>query len=361
MVATAILTGSANAKSLRNDDGPAEFPPASYTGAQYVDSKGCVYIRAGYAGQTEWIPRVTRGRDVMCGFKPTLAPSQPAPTAQSTSAKAPVSTVATTTKPPRVTTTTKPVPTPAASTPAPVAAPVPAPAPVAKPAPAAAPKPAPEPATPACPGASELSSQYINSGRKKPVRCGPQTISPYGKQGALDAPTVVPKGYKLAWEDDRLNPRRGLGTAAGDAEMAMVWSNDVPARLLTAKEIQVARAASAKTGLTVHVSTRSAPVAKAAPVAATAPQPASQPKTAQAAAHRGPRGYVQVGTYGDPANAKAAVARLQKLKLPVAVARGAVKGKPVQVVYAGPFAETAQMNSALGAVRKAGYQDAFVR
>ena len=60
-----------SAQSLRRDDGPAEYPPASYRGSQYVDSEGCIYIRAGVDGSTTWVPRVSRDRKVVCGYQPT--------------------------------------------------------------------------------------------------------------------------------------------------------------------------------------------------------------------------------------------------------------------------------------------------
>lgn len=65
--------GAVSAQSLRNSSGVAELPPAGYSGKQYVDSKGCIYIRAGLAGNITWVPRVTRDRRQVCGYKPSLA------------------------------------------------------------------------------------------------------------------------------------------------------------------------------------------------------------------------------------------------------------------------------------------------
>jgi hypothetical protein len=50
---------------------PAELPPDDYAGQQYVDSKGCIFMRAGPQGDETWIPRVTRDGVPLCGNPPS--------------------------------------------------------------------------------------------------------------------------------------------------------------------------------------------------------------------------------------------------------------------------------------------------
>ncbi|MEO0669789.1 MAG: SPOR domain-containing protein [Pseudomonadota bacterium] len=278
---------SAGSLQAQSNPLPAEFPPASFKGTQYVDSRGCVFIRAGIDGNTTWVPRVNRQRSQICGQTPSLSqtaiaaarPAQPA-------AEAPEQITIDTPEP-------TPAPAPARTAPAPapvVAAPRPAPKPVVraapKPAPrvvtapkppvaAPAPKPAPTqvarsvPAQPACRGGNAVSQRYINNGSDYPVRCGPQSNSPnagaVARANQSAAPVVgvqtqaqagvsqrtrvlprqvfdarvaerdvaqVPEGYRPVWTDDRLNPRRAEQSLGGIAASRLVWTDTVPRRLV---------------------------------------------------------------------------------------------------------------------------------
>ena len=73
LVAAVALSSAAGAqtRTLANTRTPAERPAEGYTGTQYVDSRGCVFIRAGVGATTRWVPRVNRDRTVVCGQSPT--------------------------------------------------------------------------------------------------------------------------------------------------------------------------------------------------------------------------------------------------------------------------------------------------
>jgi cell division protein FtsN len=151
--------------------------------------------------------------------------------------------------------------------------------------------------------------------------------------------TVVPKGYKLAWDDGRLNSQRGKGTARGWADQDQVWTRDIPA---------------------VAVSEAAQPVKKRVATSSSASEPAATRKSVSTKSTGG-KAYIQVGTFGVASNADGAASRLQDLGLPVARAKFSKGGKALQIVMAGPFASASDAQSVLGAVRGAGFGDAFVK
>ena len=372
----ALCGGGGPARGLEINS-PRDVPPSGYSGRQFVDSAGCVFVRAGVGTSVNWVARVDRGGAHLCGYVPTFGATAVATTAPPAAAPraavgAPTATIALTTTPPPAGLVPRPVmPTVAA---VPATAPV-AVATVASPAspgayvsPYVAQTGAVAPALPTivatvavtnaqavCPNLSPVAQRYMLSDGRHVVRCGPQTADPVGYingagvpglrvAGVAPAPVAVavPQGYRAAWDDDRLNPYRGQGSASGAAQMAQMWSDDVPAKLMSA---QPARAA-----------TRSATHTTLSSKSAAATQ-AQAPAVAVAAGAR----FVQVGTFGVPANAEATRARLRALGLPVASAQVVQGGRALQIVYAGPFDGADALRGALGIARGAGFGDAFVR
>ena len=459
--ATATWVVPVDAQTTRFRE-PAEFPPASFTGTQYVDSRGCIFVRAGVAGATTWVPRVTSDRQNLCGAQPTFANGVPASAARTAQAALPSGATLITAPPlaaAGAAAATPPAATPPAAAPrvverAPAAAtparPVQRPA-VARVEPPAPPRPAarvnarvaPQPPVmaqrPGAPmrtiasittpptlnrtqnGARPVAGSFaaVTGGCGADVRCGPQTQDPITRadgtgrrvaapvitltrqqQARLDPQTrivprhvaqaqanaasaaVVPPGYRPVWEDDRLNPYRAHGTVAGKAAMDLVWTQTVPRRLIDrrsgrdvtasnpnlvypytdlASQVRAAvPVAHRATASTATISTSGTQKAKPQRQVAAAPRVstrATPPAAPRALSGR----FVQVGAFADPANAERTIRRLQAAGLPVSVQRSSSKGKPVQVILAGPFGNPAALSQGLGAARAAGFRDAFAR
>ncbi|MDX1780346.1 MAG: SPOR domain-containing protein [Thalassovita sp.] len=397
--------GASEGASLRNTDEPAEFPPASYKGMQYVDSRGCIYVRAGIDGNVTWVPRVTLGRQHICGATPTFAkavepklpviadrpePAQepmaqaaPPPASEPVKVKvaaaAPVADLA-----PR--TAGKPMTTIASiATPPKLIKPV-QPAPQARPVKKAAP-------APSCQGVSEIGQRYMTG---KNMRCGPQDPDPVsansGRQSSnwvtvpapAGIPTTtatggiqtqayvaprhvyenqlnaslanpVPEGYRPVWDDDRLNPYRAHQTFAGKAQMDLVWTETVPRQLIDrASGRNVTRLFP---NLRYPSTDLTAPPAPKAGVVSTKSQ---APVKSAPAPLSGPA-YVQVGMFGVPDNAMNTAQRLKQAGLPVRIWTAKRNGRPYQIVVAGPFTSNASAQQALGALRGSGFKDAFLR
>ena len=243
------------AQSINSNELPAEFPPADFTGKQFVDSRGCVYIRAGVDGATTWVPRVTRDRKVICGFKPTFDPSQTAatsaapkldknvvqiqPAAPETSGTvaaapavvAPAATTSTarTTAPrttsvstPKATTTARPQTTSTAPTVIVPAQPAPkaAAAPVVTTAPSAAPAPTTQTqrrATSQPPRAAGVVSpcrEGVSSWKGSSIRCGPQAQSPVTP--GTGSPTAQPPQMRFDQNSSLRRPAAGTVVRVGE-------------------------------------------------------------------------------------------------------------------------------------------------
>lgn len=293
--------------AVAQTDGPAELPFAEYAGQSYVDSKGCMFLRAGYGGAATWVPRVDKDRKLICGKTPTNATATGADAA----------------------TLVRPNGRKIPATPRKAQLAVPQ-----------------VPVMIGCPVSVPVARRYATTDGGSVVICtatngsltgarSPIYPAGSGVGAALSANRVAevkiplpqqsnaavdarwpPAGYELAWSDDRLNPQRGKGAAERQA---------VPA------------------------------------AAAKRQNPAAQPAAIAVPSGGSGTYYVQVGTFGESSNADGASARLTRMGMPVSKGKFSKQGKALQVIYAGPFASGADVQAALAVAREAGFSDAFIR
>lgn len=235
LIASIIGLQAVDARTLRDDGTPAELPPADFKGNQYVDSRGCVFVRAGVNGSTNWVPRVTRDRKLVCGFQPTLSAeerqnaAQPERVVQITPAPQPAPQPVAKSAPERVVALHQEQPTSPRVQPAPRIIAVKPYQPMADVAPtvetSTLTKALPERVVQRKPRRGDVvyEGQVADT-----VRVMPRHV--YENRG--DTMVTPPKGYKTVWKDDRLNPLRADQTFAGKAKMDAIWTQTVPRRLI---------------------------------------------------------------------------------------------------------------------------------
>ncbi len=400
---------------------PANFPPSSFSGKQFVDNRGCVYVRAGFDGAVNWVPRVSRNRKQICGQKPSFG---------TTTAAAPAA---------------KPAPKPAAK-PAPkpvaIAAPKPKPTPKPKPAPRVASKPAPAPVvikpTPkprvaAAPQRVAPKPQVVRVPASKPVatprrvvrqvptaavapkskarrvvvpsynacqnghsskrvdgvtiamRCGPQKSPHVTVIRRGEAPGPGKKVYhNRGWQgselrgNTRIVPRhvyeqRDVTQVQIPAGYRPAWDDD---RLNPYRAYQTVdghrrtqqiwtNTTPRQLAVTDPNHTIKAPViayraTDSKPIVTTQGGPIISTKSSPRPVATGAR-YVEIGVFTTPAKAQAAAGRLNRAGLPVKFGTYTRNGQSLRRVMVGPYASSSELHAALGAVKSAGYARAYTR
>ena len=235
-LALAAATGAqpATAQIGGEWEAPANLPPDGFTGVQFVDDRGCVFVRAGMKGDTQWIPRVTRSRQQVCGQTPsfrTTAIDAPATTRAASAEDASPAPA-----PARARETAAAAQTSGARPPVTTATPSRNPRPLTE-APARAPKTAAKPAS---------EPRYARSAFDTPSPAPKATTPDRISSRAWIVPThvwegrvaggdlAVPPGYQPVWTDGRLNRWRAWQKVPGQAATQQIWTDTVPRRAVPA-------------------------------------------------------------------------------------------------------------------------------
>jgi hypothetical protein len=183
----------------------------------------------------------------------------------------------------------------------------------------------------------------------------------YNQQQRSAVTNKVPKGFRKAWDDDRLNPKRAQMTVEGIRQSDLIWTRTIPRKLYVKGTGRVVNNLfpelrypytsmndqNAAMGLTTSSRSKSAA--------------AATPRKQGGTAKSGTDGrYVQVGMFASEANAQRAAQRISAAGLPARFGTLTKGGKSYRLVMAGPFG-AGQINAAVATARRAGFSDAYAR
>ena len=318
-LAASFLVFSTNFSSAQGSGlSPAEPPPASHTANRYVDSRGCVFLRSTFAGQVSWVPLFGADAKPVCdGGAAVAQPVRSVPEA------------------------------PAAHPPAPAEEPAQVAATDAEPATDV--EPVDERIVVVAPQVQEPAStpQPAATPRRTAARTTARPPSPPAATPHRDCPEGVPYGQLVRAADGRL-----LVRCVSEPDRLLVRTGRNIPLDPDAPEAERAEATPAPVPEATETAAAAPPVTPVAAPARTAATPDAVPM---------PGRYVQVASFAVPDNARRTRAALGARDIPVQSQAARMRGRPLEVILIGPFADDAELRRALGTVRAMGFRDAFVR
>lgn len=347
----ALLTGSA---AVASGTAPAEQPPADFTARQYIDSKGCVFLRQD--GQ-DWQARQGRDGTALCGYPPTFSARRVSPDGMaglSTPARPAISRAEHLEQALNDIVITNLRPGELASDPRPLAR---------------LPDLGPEPASqdPTLQIQAEMAAlPGIQARLGHGLRPNQELCHLLGYNGA---PSSKPAGLGQ-------DPTQGFCESLPRNDLArLAFSRPVPLAQPASEAIALSAQAATMTALTV-VRPAQKPAAGGGKPAPKTPVTAQvKPSPAKSGGKGGnkagapkpspndvvPPGarYVQVGAFANAGNADRAVRKLSDAGLPILRSRGADSG--LHLIVAGPFSNRQAVVIALDKIRRAGFRDSYPR
>lgn len=307
--------------ALASDLRPAEPPPPDFPAQQYIDSKGCVFLR----DDAGWQPRLARDGSVICGYPPSLSargadgkPRLAALDPDAGKSRAELIEQALTQKvvpnlqPGELTSDPRPL--------------------------ESLPDMGPEPASTEPMDALKAALQAapaIRQGMSRDLKPNRRLCELLGYDGK-----PVPGGLGR-------DPSKGYCGALPENDLArLAFERPMPARAATpAKPAPVAQAAPQRSRA---VQVQRAPAVTSAKPPVAVAGPGMIPPGAR---------FVQVGTYANAGNAERAAQRVARLGYPVRRGRDG----QAQFIVAGPFDTREGIVRALDGLRRGGFRDAYPR